>query len=252
VSRAVCRTCWTWYGNGETVCPKCRTRLVGADVRAGAGVDAGAPTPIVEIPPAGLVQPTVDAPFPGPAQPNSSLSGWQWWLIGRAALAAVVVATAMVSGLFVTGVFGPVKSSDGAFSVRVPTGWAVGQAPAAGSGKPVLALARLETTAGVESHFIVEDFGQFVPLRTFEESWQLFIESGQSPVAGNFGPLTRTTVAGAPALTADYQGSKYGGQLMFVDYGSKTYLIEMSSDPSEFAKLRDSDYAAILSSWQWH
>src|ERR1700680_2179592 len=123
LSRAVCRTCWTWYANGETLCPKCRTRLMGADVRAGASVvDAGAPTPIVEIPPAGLAQPTVDAPFPGPAQPSSSsLTWWQWWLIGRAALAVIAVATAIVGGLFLTGVFGPVKSSDGAFSVRVPT-----------------------------------------------------------------------------------------------------------------------------------
>jgi hypothetical protein len=40
--------------------------------------------------------------------------------------------------------------------------------------------------------------------------------------------------------------------VLFVDCGSKTYLVEMSADPSEFGKLRDSDFAAILSSWQWH
>jgi hypothetical protein len=26
----------------------------------------------------------------------------------------------------------------------------------------------------------------------------------------------------------------------------------MSSDAGEFAQLRDSDFAAILSSWEWH
>lgn len=173
-------------------------------------------------------------------------------MIGRATLAVLVVATAIVSGLFLTGVFGPVKSSDGAFSVRVPTGWAVGQAPAAGSGKSVLALARLKTTAGVESHFIVADTGQFLPLAKIEEAWQPYVESGKFPIAGTLGSVTRTTVAGATALTVDFQGSKYAGELLFVDYGSKTYIIEMSSDPSEFPQLRDSDFAAILSSWQWH
>lgn len=244
MSRAVCRNCWTWYSKGETVCPHCHVPLTAADLGA-PGFTAGGPSPDPGRPsaPAALAQPS-----------TSGTSGLSWLFIGGGALAVLVVIGLLVTGLALTGVLGPVTSSDGRMSVKVPKGWAQSKAlpPGSANAKPVLGLARLEKTNGVESHFIVEDFGQFVPLRSFEEGWQLLVDSGESPVVGNFGPLTRTAVAGAPALTVDYQGSKFGGQLMFVDYGSKTYLIEMSSDPSEFAKLRDSDFAAILSSWQWH
>ena len=68
---------------------------------------------------------------------------------------------------------------------------------------------------------------------------------------GTLGGLTRTSVAGAPALSAEFHGSKYTGQLFFVDYGTRTYIVEMASDPSEFDKLRDGDFSAILSSWHW-
>jgi hypothetical protein len=256
VTRAVCRNCWTWYSKGETACPHCHIQLTSADAGArSSGVDAPvAPVPpIVRTAPAALGQPRADAPFPGPSEQGSStLPWWQWWLIGRAAFAVLLVGTAVVSGLFLTGVFGPIKSSDGAFSVKVPAGWAVGQAPPTGTGKPVLALARLKTTAGVESHFIVGNPGQFVPLAKIEEAWQPYVESGKFPVAGTLSSVTHTTVAGAPALTVDFQGSKYAGQILFVDYGTTTYIIEMSADPGEFPKLRDTDFAAILNSWEWH
>jgi hypothetical protein len=181
-----------------------------------------------------------------------SSSRWLTWIfVGGGAIAGIVVIALLVSGVLLTGALGPVTSSDGVFSVKVPSGWVQGNVTTAGGAKPVLGLARIERTNGVESHFIVEDFGQPVPLATIEAAWQPFIESGKLPVLGNFGALTRTTVAGAPALTVDYQGSKYAGQILILDYGSKTYVIEMSSDPSEFAQLRDSDFAAILSSWQW-
>lgn len=180
------------------------------------------------------------------------MSGLSWLLIGGGALAVIVVIALVVIGLLGTGALGPVTSSDGAISVKVPKGWARGSAPMVSGVKPVLALARVQKTNGVESHFVVADSGQFASLSTLEGAWEPFIRSGKFPIAGNLGPVKRTTVAGAPALIVDYQGSKYAGQLLFVDYGSKTYFIEMSSDPSEFPQLRESDFEAILSSWEWH
>ena len=178
---------------------------------------------------AGAPQPTADAPFPAaPTQRSSSGIGWlQWLFIGGGAIAGIVVIGLIISGLLLTGALGPVKSSDNALSVKVPAGWAVAHGPAAGT---VLALARLKQTAGVEPHFIVGDTGQLVPLADIEGSWQTYAESGQFPIAGNLGSVTRTTVAGTSALIADFQGSKVAGELIFVDYGRKTYLIEMSSD----------------------
>ena len=256
VSRAVCRNCWTWYSKGETACPTCHVQLTNADAGTrsfGADTPVSPLPPIVRTAPPALAQPTADAPFPGPAQQGSStLPWWQWWLIGRAALAVLLVGTAVVSGLFLTGVFGPIKSSDGTFSVKVPTGWAAAEPSTIGTGRSVLAMAKLDRTAGVESHLIVGDSGQFVPLATIEEEWQPYVESGKFPVAGTLSSVTHTSIAGAPALTVDFQGSKYAGQILFVDYGSKTYIIEMSADPSEFPKLRDTEFAAILASWEWH
>jgi hypothetical protein len=213
---------------------------------------APAPTPTGGNALPGLVQPTAEAPFPARARASGSGISWlQWLFIGGGAIAGLAVIALLVSGLLLTGALGPVTSSDGVFSVKVPKGWVEGNAPTLANAKPVLGLAKIERTNGVESHFLVEDFGQPVPLATLEAAWQPFIESGKFPELGNFGALRRTAVAGAPALIVDYQGSKYGGQLLILDYGSKTYLIEMSSDPTEFNRLRDGDFAAILSSWQW-
>ena len=258
MSRAVCRTCWTWYANGESVCPKCQTRLVGADTRTSAsavdaaGTVASTTNPVTATPPPALTQATADAPFPAPARSSSSGISWPvWLLIGGGALAVIAVVGLMVLGLKVTGALGPVTSSDGVFSVKVPKGWAQGSAMTGTIAQPVLALASLQTTNGVKPEFVVADLGQSVPLSTIEAGWDPVLRSGRVTVPGTLSGLTRTTVAGAPALSVDFHGSKYTGQLLFIDYGSKTYIVEMASDPSEFDRLRDSDFSAILSSWQW-
>ena len=236
MSRAVCRTCWTWYANGESVCPKCHTRLVGADNRGSVSAADAAVTVI----------------FPAPSRSSSSGISWPiWLLIGGGTLALIAVVGLLVLGLLVTGGLGPVSSSDGAISVKVPKGWAERNAAPVTMAKPVLALARLETTTGIAPDFIVADLGQSVPLSTIEAGWDPVLRSGRVTVPGTLGALTRTTVAGAPALCVDFHGSKYTGQLLFIDYGSKTYIVEMASDPTEFDRLRDSDFSVILSSWQW-
>jgi len=240
------------------VCPRCRTRLVGADTRGSssavdaAGTAATIPdTATVTTPPA-PVQPTADAPFPAPSRSESSGISWPLWvLIGGGALAVIAVVGLLVLGLVVTGALGPVTSSDGVFSVKVPKGWAQGTTVTTTIAKPVLALARLNMTNGVKPEFVVADLGQSVPLATIEAGWDPVLRSGRVTVPGTLGGLTRTSVAGAPALSADFHGSKYTGQLLFVDYGSKTYIVEMASDPSEFDTVRDSDFSAILSSWHW-
>src|ERR1700693_6379391 len=152
LSRAVCRTCWTWYANGESVCPKCHTRLVGAETRA------SAPSPSDDprlTPPSAITQPTADAPFPAPVQSRSSgISRPIWLLIGGGAIALFAVVVLMVLVLKVTGALGPVRSADGAISVKVPKGWAQGAAVTTTVAKPVLALARLKSTNGVKPEFV--------------------------------------------------------------------------------------------------
>lgn len=251
MSRAVCRNCWTWYSKGETACPNCHVPLTPADTGAGAtGADAPTPMPTpapVPPPPAQFPSPSGGGQDRGPARPS-----WQRinWL--QAGIAGILLIGLIVAGVVLAGALGPVTSSDGLLSVKLPQGWVRGQTAGVGVGKPVLALARRKLTNGAEPHFIVADIGQFFLLSDVEAGWELYAESGKFPVAGTVGLATRTTLAGAPALAADFRGSKFAGQILLVDYGNKTYLIEMSSDESEFAQLRESDFEAILSSWEWH
>jgi hypothetical protein len=198
------------------------------------------------------VQQAADAPFPSPARSESTGISWPVWLvIGGGAIAVIAVVGLLLLGLLVTGALGPVTSTDGAISVKVPKGWVQGSVAAVNAQKPVLTLASVKRTNGVQPHFIVEDIGQFVPLSTIEAGWDPFLRSSKVRVAGTFGAVRRTSVGGAPALSVDFHGSKYAGQLLFVDYGNKTYIVEMSSEPGEFDNLRDSDFSAILSSWHW-
>jgi hypothetical protein len=250
VSRAVCRNCWTWYSKGETACPNCQIPLTAANAGAQvSGVDAPAPlsAPETLTPPPGLVQSTAVTSLPAPARLTRQRINWL-----QSVIAGILLIGLIVAGVLLVGDRGAVTSSDGVLSVKVPQGWARGQAPPADAGKPVLALARIKKMNGVEPHFIVTDTGHFFQLSDWGAGWEQYVESGEFPVAGTVGLAARTTVAGAPALAADFQGSKFAGQILFVNYGSKTYVIWMSSDAGEFAQLRDSDFAAILSSWEWH
>src|SRR4029077_9389534 len=208
LSRAVCRTCWTWYANGESVCPRCRTRLVGADTRGSssavdaAGTAATIPDPATITTPPAPVQPTADAPFPTPSRSESSGISWPLWvLIGGGALAVIAVVGLLVLGLVVTGALGPVTSSDGVFSVKVPQGWAQGTTVTTTVAKPVLALARLNATNGVKPEFVVADLGQSVPLETIEAGWDPVLRSGRGTAHGTRGGLTLTIVTRAPELS---------------------------------------------------
>ena len=213
---------------------------------------AATPDQAVVVPPTAPLQPTADAPFPAPARSGSPGISWPLrLLIGGGALAVIAVVGLLILGLLATGALGPVMSSDGVFSVKVPSGWAEGNAVTTTIVKPVLVLSRLKATNDVKPEFVVADLGQSVPLATIEAGWDPVLRSGRVTVPGTLGGLTRTSVAGAPALSAEFHGSKYTGQLLFVDYGAKTYILEMASDPSEFDTLRDSDFSAILSSWHW-
>jgi hypothetical protein len=114
VSGAVCRNCWTWYRNGETVCPQCRVPLMVADAGAPAFTAGGYSDPAQ--PPA----PTVPGMAPGIAPPSAP-GGFNWVrLLPVAGIAAVlVIGIAVVASL---NLGGPAVASDGSFSVKAP-GW---------------------------------------------------------------------------------------------------------------------------------
>jgi hypothetical protein len=240
VGAAVCRNCWTWYANGETVCPTCRVPLTGAD--------GGAPTAT----PASMgVGQAPQAPPGAPATvlgaPPAGASGGLNRLLPLGAIGVVVLIGVAIMLTLHLG--GPAKASDGSFQVQAPRGWSPDTASEV-DGYPVILALVGPMSGGQLSKFDVADFGQLVPLSVIEANWQS-VSTSQLAQSGTFGPLTQTSVGGAPALIVDYTGRDFSGQLLFIDYGNKTYIVALESAPSAFSRLRGTDFAQILSSWEW-
>lgn len=237
MSRAVCRNCWTWYLNGETVCPQCRVPLMVADDGAPAFTAGGYPAPAQNSTPT----------TPGIASPTTP-GGFNWMrVLPAAGIAAVLVIGIAVLASLNLG--GPATASDGSFSVKNPGGWHPTTFSLIDGRRVVLALETVKN--GGKAEFAVADFGQQVPLNNIAANWDQVVASGNLNHLGHLGSLSSTTVGGAPALIVNIEGTQWSGQLAFVDYGNTTYIVALVSTPGQFAKFRDTDFATMLSSWQW-
>lgn len=235
---AVCRNCWTWYANGETVCPTCRIPLTTAD--------EGAPTATPPSMGVGSAPQTPGAtPVLGAAPAGSSTGLGRFLPLGAIGL-VILVGLAIMMSLHLGG---PAKASDGSFQVQAPRNWTTSTTSSV-DGYPVILSLAGPYANGHVAKFDVADFGQLVPLSQIEGAWSN-ISTTQLAQSGTFGPLTETTVGGAPALTVDYTGRDFSGQLLFIDYGNKTYIVALESSPLDFQRLRGTDFAQILSSWEW-
>jgi len=234
VSRAVCRNCWTWFIKGETVCPHCHVPLTVADAGAPAFTAGGlSPDPVAPSTPG-----TLSAPL------SSRTPPLRWTLllpVGIIAIAAVIFVAVLIS----LNLGGPAVASDGRFSVKAPSRWVPTTTSSVGDLRVVLAL--VKRSGGQRSEFAVADFAQLVPLADIQNHWGEVIAAMQA----HAGSLSSTTIGGAPALTVDIETPTSSGQLLFVDYGSTTYIIALAAPPSQFEQMRSGDFAAILSSWQW-
>jgi hypothetical protein len=236
VSGAVCRNCWTWYTHGETVCPQCRVPLMVANDGAPAFTAGGYSAPTQSS------TPTV----PGIAPPNTP-GGFNWMrLLPVGGIAAVLVIGIAVFASLNLG--GPAVASDGSFSVKAP-GWHPTTFSFIDGRRVVLALETVKN--GGKGEFAVADFGQQVPLNQIAANWDQVVASGNLNQLGRLGSLSDTTVGGAPGLMVDIEGTQWSGQLVFIDYGNTTYIVALVSTPGQFAKFRESDFATMLSSWQW-
>lgn len=193
-------------------------------------------------------QTQLGAPGTALGAPLPSASGGLNRLLPLGAIGAVVLIGVAIMLTLHLG--GPAKASDGSFQVQAPRGWT----PSTRSevdGYPVILALQTVASNGAAADFAVADFGQQIPLSTIEDNWQVVASSSNLAQSGRFGALTRTTVGGAPALTVDYVGNQFSGQLLFVDYANKTYIVALQSGPSDFGRLRGTDFAQILSSWEW-
>ena len=164
-------------------------------------------------------------------------------------LAIAVIAFAVIGSL---NLGGPATASDGSFSVQTAAGWhPTTWSFLKGGQRVVLSLEKIHN--GAKSNFAAADFGQQVPLGQLAAVWgqeQVAVANGQFKGITHLGALNSTTVGGAPAAVTDVDGPDGSGQLMFVNYGSTTYIVVFVSS-SHFSEMRDTDFAQMLSTWKW-
>lgn len=244
MSQAVCQNCWTWYGNGQTVCPKCRVPLAGADSGAPAFTAGGTTGSTATGGPAGAPSTSAMAAPIAPAGFN-----WMRLLPIGGVVAIAVIAIAVFASL---NLGGPATASDGSFSVQAPSGWHPTTWSLVDGRRVVLSLEKVHN--GVKSNFAVADFGQQVPLGQLSAVWgqmQVQVSTGQYKGMTHLGALNSTTVAGAPAAVADIDGPDGSGQLMFINYGNTSYIVALVSTTGHFSELQNTDFAGMLSTWKW-
>lgn len=185
------------------------------------------------------------APVPGaaPTTPAGLRLGRVLPIAGL--LAIVVIAAAVIFSLHLGG---PATASDGSFSVKNPGGWY----PTTWSvvrGYPVVLALQAVKNGGV-SEFAVTDLKQQVPIEDIPAAWEQLGASGQIDSRFHLGAMSPTTVGGAPAEAGEITGA-YTGQLIFVNYNNRTYLVAIASTNGTYSRMRDTDFAIILSSWTW-
>lgn len=244
MSQAVCNNCWTWYANGETVCPTCRVPLTQAD--------AGAPAFVAGGPPAtASSQPSTSghsAPAPGRASSATPSSLMRLIPIG-VVIALVVIAVVFFASL---GLGGSFTASDGSFSVKNPGGWYPTTWSFFRGYHVVLSIESVK--GGGKSDFAVVDPQQQIPIDQIPQAWQALQDSGQLPSTVQLGGTTELTMGGAPAIAGDFggelDGTAFEGRVIFVNYNGRTYLVALASNRATWSQML-ADFDTITSSWTW-
>jgi len=241
LSQAVCRSCWTWYRDGETMCKTCRIPLMSADAGAPAFA-AGGQQPAHQDPSAAATgQPAPLAPA------GANRVGPARLLLPIGGIVAIIVIAIIVIGALNLG--GPATASDGSFSVKNPGGWYPTTFSLVQGRRVVLSLEARKANGTAE--FAVVDYGQQVPIEDVPAGWERLAASGQVSNVAHLGGMHSSTVGGAPAMVGDISGTlngnPYEGQLIFIDYNSTTYIVASVATSS----LMDGDLETMLASWTW-
>src|SRR5207302_7454830 len=155
-----------------------------------------APEPQAATPPVAPEDPT--APTAGllPVPASAPPAGRGWALRLRLLLVVAIIVIAAV--IAVLTLAPATTSADGAFSVRVPSGWHhKTDFVLPGGETPVLTLYG-QVTDGVQAHIIVtNNHGNYIPLSQIEQVWPSVLASQLAGLPAGFSPLTATTVGGA-------------------------------------------------------
>src|SRR6266852_3381125 len=195
--------------------------------------DAGVLPVTADGPLSDTALPSTPQPFPALVTSGTTRPNWTLLLpVGILAIVAVIVIGVLIS----LNLGGPAGASDGRFSVKAPRGWVPTTTSFVGGRRVVLALAR--RSGSERSEFDVADFGELVPLANIQNHWGEVATQMQA----HLGTLTSTTIGGTPALSVDIETPQSSGQLLFVNYGSTTYIIALAAPPSQFEQMRSGDF----------
>ena len=233
MGRAVCRKCWTWHGSGATVCPRC-----------GAPLAAGNQQLPDNVPPS-------LSPVTSPVQPAAAPKA-------RPAVTAaprvrprrrrfvVIVAGVVVLGIAATLLVlqwsARAVSTDGSFSVQVPSGWVhfTGRSlPDGGMSTNESMVLLGPISDGVQAHLVVTS-GLNQPT------------CGLALTATRASAATRTTVAGSAASITDCRTSSVGVEVITVNHQNHIYTIVLTSASRQFDQLRAGALHDLLASWRWN
>ncbi|MDQ6883483.1 MAG: hypothetical protein M3077_04485 [Candidatus Dormibacteraeota bacterium] len=189
-----------------------------------------------------------------PAEPAPAGSGLLSSLSSKLTLGAgAVLLVALFVLLLGARYFSPVTATDGSFSVKAPAGWTATSDFKFSSGeKPLLAL-NGPIRDGLQAHFIVSQLpGAYVPMTEIQAAWPRLVETQGGGQNGAPGPMSTTTVDGAPAITADSSIKQARIEFLVVDHANKTYAVWFTGAASAFAELRSSGFDRIIASWHWN
>jgi len=249
MGRAVCRKCWTWHGSGATVCPRC-----GAPLAAG---NAPAPPDQVTAPngpiAAAAVQPVATTPavVAGPAISSVPRK------TRLVAIAAAAVVLAAIAVLLLLQWSARAESTDGAFSVQLPSGWerfTGSSLPDGTTTKDDLLVVLGPIAGGIRTHvFIYKNQADVANLGQLPRTWRA--DQATCHVAGavsHFSPLTPATVAGSAALVTECRTPTVTVEFITVNNGNHTYTIGFSAASSQFDQQRDGPLHDLLASWRWN
>jgi hypothetical protein len=190
------------------------------------------------------------------AQPATrrATSGLRRWRL--VAIAAALVVGTGAALLLLQGSSRAV-SSDGTFSVQAPSGWERFAGTALPDGttmKDQLLVLLGPISDGVQAHVsIYPRRAGFVDLGELARTWRGDQATCTfSGAVAHFSVMTRTTIAGSPALVAECRTPTISVEFITVNHANHTDMIDLSAASRQFDQLRDGALKAVLDSWRWN
>jgi hypothetical protein len=201
--------------------------------------------------PPAAIPPALTASAASPVTPGKPRR-WRVAAIATGVLVAGAVATLLVLQWSARAV-----STDGTFSVQVPSGWVRYTGADLPDGPPTkndLMVLLGPTANGMQAHvFIYPRQAGFIDLGQLARTWRGDQATCQfSGALSHFGPMTRTTVAGSAALATECRTPTISVEIITVDHGGHTDLIGFSAASSQFDHLRDTSLRTLIDSWRWN